>query len=95
MARPSVLYEVKEGVGTITLSRPRVVNALDTARMQPYFADAHVLPLALGETLPFQLPAANGQTAQFTVAAFGFGASVWDGAVTDCAADSFPAPPRF
>ena len=31
MTQPSVLYEVKEGVGTITLSRPRVLNALDTA----------------------------------------------------------------
>ena len=29
MTQPSVLYEVKDGVGTITLSRPRVLNALD------------------------------------------------------------------
>jgi len=28
---PRVAYEVKEGVGTITLNRPRVLNALDTA----------------------------------------------------------------
>jgi enoyl-CoA hydratase/carnithine racemase len=26
---PSVIYEVKDGVGTITLNRPRVLNALD------------------------------------------------------------------
>ena len=36
MSEPSVLYEVKDGVGTITLNRPRVLNALDadlTARL--------------------------------------------------------------
>ena len=31
MAEPSVLYEVKGGVGTIALNRPGVLNALDTA----------------------------------------------------------------
>ena len=30
MAMPSALYEVKDGVGTITLNRPTVLNALDT-----------------------------------------------------------------
>jgi enoyl-CoA hydratase/carnithine racemase len=30
MAIPSVIYEVKDGVGTITLNRPAVLNALDT-----------------------------------------------------------------
>jgi enoyl-CoA hydratase/carnithine racemase len=29
MREPSVLYEVKRGVGSITLNRPRVLNALD------------------------------------------------------------------
>jgi enoyl-CoA hydratase/carnithine racemase len=29
MREPSVVYEVKDGVGTITLNRPRVLNALD------------------------------------------------------------------
>src|SRR5215468_3038666 len=36
MSEPSVLYEVKDGVGTITLNRPCVLNALDadlTARL--------------------------------------------------------------
>jgi enoyl-CoA hydratase/carnithine racemase len=30
MAQPSVLYAVRDGVGTLTLDRPRVLNALDT-----------------------------------------------------------------
>lgn len=30
MSEPSVLYEVRDGVGTLTLNRPRVLNALDT-----------------------------------------------------------------
>ena len=63
------IIELQLWVGDLGLNSgaPQNVNALDTARMQPYFADAHVLPLALGQTLPFQLPGANGQTAQFTV----------------------------
>lgn len=39
MAEPSVLYEVKNGVGTITLNRPRVLNAVDTA-LSAELADA-------------------------------------------------------
>ncbi len=31
MSEPSVRYEARDGVGTIVLSRPRVLNALDTA----------------------------------------------------------------
>ena len=34
MADTSVLYEVRDGVGTITLSRPRVLNALDLDLLQ-------------------------------------------------------------
>jgi enoyl-CoA hydratase/carnithine racemase len=30
VAEPSVLYEVRDGVGTLTLNRPQVLNALDT-----------------------------------------------------------------
>ncbi len=47
--------------------QPQDVNSLDTDAMQPYFADAHVVPLALGQTLPFQLPGAGGKTAQFSI----------------------------
>lgn len=39
MAEPSVLYEARAGIGTITLNRPRVLNALDTRLVQE-LADA-------------------------------------------------------
>jgi cytochrome c biogenesis protein len=43
------------------------VNQLDTSKMQPYFVDAHVVPLALGQTQPYVLPGPGGTSAQFTV----------------------------
>ena len=63
------IIELQLWVGDLGLNggAPQNVNALDTSHMQPYFADAHVVPLALGQTLPWQLPAAQGQPAQFTV----------------------------
>jgi len=39
MAEPSVLYQTREGVATITLNRPRVLNALDLT-LSAQLADA-------------------------------------------------------
>lgn len=51
----------------VNSGQPQNVNALDTNAMQPYFGDAHVVPLALGQTLPLALPGANGSNAPFTI----------------------------
>jgi cytochrome c biogenesis protein ResB len=56
-------------VGDLGLNggQPQNVNALDTDHMQPYFADGHVVPLALGQTQQFALPGAGNTLEQFTV----------------------------
>jgi len=63
------VLEVQLFVGDLGLNsgQPQDVNALDTNRMQPYFADAHTLALGLGQTLRLPLLGANGQSVQFTV----------------------------
>jgi cytochrome c biogenesis protein len=63
------VIEMQLWVGDLGLNggQPQNVNALDTDRMQPYFADAHVVSLALGQTQQFALPGAAGQSAQFSV----------------------------
>jgi cytochrome c biogenesis protein len=47
--------------------QPQNVNVLDTARMQPYFSDAHVVPIPLGGSYTFAMPGANGQNLPFTI----------------------------
>jgi cytochrome c biogenesis protein len=47
--------------------QPQNVNELDTDAMQPYFADGHVLPLSLGQTLTLDLPGANNAQLPFTI----------------------------
>jgi cytochrome c biogenesis protein ResB len=56
-------------VGDLGLNngQPQDVNALTTSAMQPYFADGHVVPLSLGQTIPLDLPGAGGQSVQFSI----------------------------
>src|SRR5207249_396922 len=63
------VIEMQLWVGDLGLNggQPQNVNALDTDHMQPYFADRHVVPLALGQTQQFALPGAGGQQVPFTV----------------------------
>jgi cytochrome c biogenesis protein len=68
LARNPVL-EVQLFVGDLGLNRGQAqdVNTLDTTNMRPYFADAHVLPVVLGQSTPLVLPGAGGQNAQFSI----------------------------
>ena len=63
------VIELQLYVGDLGLNQgqPQNVNALDTNRMQPYFSDAHVVPVALGQSYPFVLPGPGGQNVQFTI----------------------------
>jgi len=67
-ARLPVL-DVQLWVGDLGVNsgQPQNVNTLDTDHMQPYFSDAHVLPLQLGQTLTLPLPAADSKQVPFTV----------------------------
>lgn len=67
-ARNPVL-EVQLFAGDLGLNagQPQNVNQLDTLHMQPYYADARVLPLALGQTLSLPLPGANGSSTEFSI----------------------------
>ncbi|MFN2569765.1 MAG: cytochrome c biogenesis protein ResB [Candidatus Dormibacteria bacterium] len=46
---------------------PQNVNQLETRRMQPYFSDGRPVPIPLRATQPFDVPAGQGESAQFTV----------------------------
>ena len=63
------VIELQLYVGDLGLNQgqPQNVNALETNRMQPYFSDAHVVPVALGQSYPFVLPGPGGQNVQFTI----------------------------
>jgi cytochrome c biogenesis protein ResB len=43
------------------------VNQLDTSQMQPYFADAHVVPILLGQSLQLPIDTVNGKDVNFTI----------------------------
>ncbi|MBV8445671.1 MAG: cytochrome c biogenesis protein ResB, partial [Candidatus Dormibacteraeota bacterium] len=64
------VLEMQLFVGDLGLNggQPQNVNALDTDAMQPYFSDAHVLPLALGQTQTLDLPGASGKQVPFSIA---------------------------
>jgi len=63
------VIELQLYVGDLGLNRgqPQNVNTLDTNAMQPYFSDAHVVPVALGQSYPFVLPGAGGKNVQFSI----------------------------
>jgi len=63
------VLEMQLFVGDLGLNsgQPQNVNSLDTDAMQPYFSDAHVLPLSLGQTQTLDLPGAGGKQVPFTI----------------------------
>lgn len=66
-ARNPVL-QVQLFVGDLNLDgRAQNINALDTSRMQPYYAKAATFPLPLHASVPLQLPGAGGTPATFSV----------------------------
>ena len=64
------IIELQLYVGDLGLNsgQPQDVNSLQTDRMQPYFSDAHGVPIALGQSFRFVLPGAGGQSLPFTIA---------------------------
>lgn len=61
------VIELQLFVGDLRLTSSQNVNQLDTSAMQPYFAGARPVAIALHDTIPFDLPAAGGGTVHFTV----------------------------
>jgi cytochrome c biogenesis protein len=43
------------------------VNQLNTADMSPYYTDAQVIPIAMGQTLPLPIDTKNGKTVDFSI----------------------------
>ena len=64
---PVLMVQLFVGDLGLNSGQPQNVNALDTDRMQPYFSDAHTLPVTLGDALTLPLPGASGASTQFTV----------------------------
>lgn len=66
-ARNPVL-QIQLFLGDLGLAQgPQNVNQLQTSSMQPYFSDAHPLPLRMGESLALPLPGAVGTSPTFSV----------------------------
>jgi cytochrome c biogenesis protein len=64
------VIELQLYVGDLGLNsgQPQNVNQLNTAMMQPYFQDAQVIPILMGQKLSLRLPGATGKTVDFTLA---------------------------
>lgn len=69
MTARNPVIEMQLYVGDLGLNggQAQNVNVLDTAHMQPYFSDAHVVPIPLGGSYTFAMPGANGQNLPFTI----------------------------
>jgi cytochrome c biogenesis protein len=63
------VIELQLYVGNLGLNSgaPQNVNQLDTSAMQPYFADAHVVPILLGQSLQLPIDTVNGKNVDFTI----------------------------
>ena len=69
LAPRNPVIELQLFVGDLGLNggQAQNVNVLDSTKMQPYFSDAHVIPIPLGGSYTFAMPGANGQQLPFTV----------------------------
>jgi cytochrome c biogenesis protein len=63
------VIELQLYVGNLGLNSgaPQNVNQLDTSQMQPYFSDAHVVPILLGQSLQLPIDTVNGKNVNFTI----------------------------
>lgn len=63
------VIELQLWVGNLGLNSGAAqnVNQLNTTGMQPYFSDAHIVPILLGQSVPLTLPGANGKQVTFTI----------------------------
>lgn len=63
------VIELQLYVGNLGLNSgaPQNVNQLDTSKMQPYFADAHVVPILLGQSLQLPIDTVDGKSVNFTI----------------------------
>jgi cytochrome c biogenesis protein len=63
------VIELQLYVGNLGLNSgaPQNVNQLDTSQMQPYFSDAHVVPILLGQSLQLPVDTVDGKNVNFTI----------------------------
>jgi cytochrome c biogenesis protein len=63
------VIEVQLYVGNLGLNNgvAQDVNQLNTAQMQPYYSDGHVIPLLLGQTQTLPIDTVNGKDVNFTI----------------------------
>jgi len=63
------VLEMQLYVGNLGLNSgaPQNVNQLNTSGMKPYFTNAQVIPITLGQTLPLPIDTSNGKTVDFSI----------------------------